>query len=52
MEPPLPAEGWKVTLAVCGPDPEKGAEADGDAKKVGEPEGEEQLFWPGSVILS
>lgn len=50
--PPLPAKGWKVTLAVCGPGPKEGVEVDEDAKKVGEPEDEEQLFWPGSVILS
>lgn len=52
MEPPLPAEGWKVTLAVCGPGPKEGVEVDDDVKKVGELEDEEELFRPGSVMLS
>lgn len=53
MEPPplLPAKGWKLTLAGCA-GPEGGVEVDEDAKKEGEPEDEEQLFWPGSVMLS
>lgn len=50
--PPLPAKGWKLTLAVWSPGPKGGVEVDGDAKKVGEPEDEEQLLWPGSVMLS
>lgn len=37
---PLPAKGWKVTLAVSDPGPKGGGEVEKDATAVGEPEDE------------
>lgn len=50
--PLLPAEGWKVTLAVWGAGAEEDGEDEEDGKKVGEAEAAERLFWRGRVILS